>query len=167
MTIRKVKETDANAINAIYNDYIINTTITFETEKLTDETMEQRIHKLSVQGPYLVYEINGILVGYCYAHPWKERAAYSKTYETTIYLHSNYQHQGIGTDLMKSLIEECRKQGIHALIACIAGGNEASCKLHEALGFKQVSHFREVGKKFGKWIDVVDYELILTDMHLH
>lgn len=69
--------------------------------------------------------------------------------------------RGIGRQLMERLIEECRAGGYHALIACITEGNEASYSLHEKLGFRKVSHFEKVGLKFGRWLDVVDYELII------
>lgn len=102
------------------------------------------------------------IAGYCYAHAWKERAAYRHTLETTVYLASEYQGKGIGKQLMQTLINECRHRGYHALIACITEGNEASNSLHQKLGFKQVSHFEKVGLKFDRWLDVFDYELILT-----
>jgi L-amino acid N-acyltransferase YncA len=159
--IRQVEERDAKSITDIYNHYIVETTITFETKQLTESEMSARIKSISDTSPYLIYEEEGRLLGYCYAHPWKERAAYSKSYETTVYLSPENKGRGIGTKLMKRLISECRQRGFHVLIACITDGNEASNHLHEKLGFKQVSHFRQVGMKFGHWLDVVDYELIL------
>lgn len=160
--IRNVHPSDAPAITAIYNDYILNTTISFETEALSSEAMLQRINAIAEEFPYYVYEAaDGTIGGYCYAHKWKEREAYSRTLETTIYLAPQFQHQGIGRRLMQSLIDECRKRGFVALIACITGGNEASIGLHEALGFEQRSHFKNVGMKFGRMLDVVDLELLL------
>lgn len=159
--IRKVALTDAKAIVDIYNEYILNTTISFEVEALTEEQMRGRIEDISSRFVYLVYEEDGKILGYCYAHPWKERAAYGHTLETTVYLSPAAKGHGIGHRLMEVLIDECRKQGFHALIACITGGNEASCHLHEKLGFKQVSSFEKVGRKFDRWLDVVDYELLL------
>ncbi|MDO4165596.1 MAG: GNAT family N-acetyltransferase [Bacteroides sp.] len=153
--------TDAKAIVDIYNDYILNTTISFEVKALTEDEMRARIQEISSHFVYLVYEEDGKILGYCYAHPWKERAAYGHTLETTVYLSPDAKGHGIGRKLMEVLIDECRKQGFHALIACITGGNEASCHLHEKLGFKQVSAFEKVGRKFGRWLDVVDYELLL------
>lgn len=100
-------------------------------------------------------------LGYCYAHQWKERAAYSKTLETTIYIDKDVRHQGLGRIMVKLLIDLCRNEGYRALIACITQGNEASIKMHESLGFKQVSEFKEVGFKFDTWLDVVDLELLL------
>ncbi len=159
--IRKVEPQDVNAISCIYNKYIAETDITFETEQLDNNEISNRINSISDTCPYLVYIEDGNLLGYCYAHPWKQRAAYSKSYETTIYLSPEGKGRGIGTKLMKRLISESRQHGIHALIACITAGNKASICLHEKLGFIKVSHFRQVGMKFDKWLDVVDYELIL------
>jgi phosphinothricin acetyltransferase len=124
--------------------------------------MHERIKGIAEGFPYFVDMEDGEMAGYCYAHPWKERAAYQYTLETTVYISPKYQHRGIGSKLMKRLIAECRSQGFHSLIACITAGNKASNALHEKLGFRQVSEFKEVGMKFDRWLDVVDYELILS-----
>jgi len=159
--IRPVSLADAAAITEIYNHYIKATTITFEVEPIMVEEMASRIREIAAQFPYFVYEQDGKILGYCYAHLWKQRAAYSKTLETTIYLDKEATHQGLGTLMVKHLINLCRAQGYHALIACITEGNEASVKMHEQLGFKQVSEYKEVGEKFGRWLGVVDLEYIL------
>lgn len=161
--IREVKpQDDAAAITAIYNEYILHSTISFETEPLTVEAMRDRIAHIAAECPYFVAEEEGVITGYCYAHPWKERAAYGHTFETTVYLSPEYQSKGIGRQLMSRLIDECRRRGYRALIACITGNNEASRTFHARLGFEQVSLFKEVGYKFGQWLDVVDYELLLA-----
>ncbi|HIZ26128.1 GNAT family N-acetyltransferase [Barnesiella sp. An55] len=161
--IREVNpQTDAAAITGIYNEYILHSTISFETQPLTVEAMHDRIAHIANQYPYFVAEEGGVIVGYCYAHPWKERAAYGHTLETTVYLSPESQSRGIGKQLMLKLIGECRARGYRALIACITGNNEASRTFHERLGFSQVSLFKEVGYKLGQWLDVVDYELLLT-----
>lgn len=159
--IRNVALTDAKAIVDIYNEYVLNTTITFDVDALGEDEMRARILEISSRFVFLVYEENGEILGYCYVHPWKEKAAYGLTLETTVYLSPAAKGRGIGQRLMNALIDECRKQGFHALIACITGGNEASCRLFEKLGFKQVSSFEKVGRKFDCWLDVVDYELLL------
>ena len=159
--IRPVTLADTEAITAIYNHYIQETTVTFETEPITTEEMARRIKDISAQFPYFVYEKDGKILAYCYAHLWKERAAYSNTLETTIYVEQRAVHQGLGSLMVRRLIELCRAQGYHALIACITEENEASVKMHEKLGFKQVSSFKEVGKKFGRWLDVADLEYML------
>ena len=159
--IRPVLVSDAQAIADIYSYFVMHTTVSFETEAPDAEEMEHRIRSISASCPYLVAEEDGKVVGYCYVHPWKERAAYSHTYETTIYLSPTVCHKGIGTQLMQRLIEECRTRGFHSLIACITAENRASILMHKKLGFHQVSDFKEVGRKFGRWLDVVDMEFIL------
>lgn len=161
--IRRVEPADIGAITAIYNEYVLKSVATFETEPVSESEMESRMRDIATHFPYLVYEEKGQIAGYCYAHLWKERAAYRHTLETSIYLSPAYQGRGIGQQLMEALIEACRREGYHALIACITEGNEKSCRLHAKLGFKQVSHFRSVGMKFGRKLDVVDYELLLDE----
>lgn len=162
--IREVQaEADAAAIAAIYNEYVLHTTISFETEPLTPQAMRARIENFAAHCPYLVYEVDGNISGYCYAHPWKERAAYAHTWETTIYLAPGIQGKGIGRALMQELISRCRAAGCRVLIACITQNNDRSCYFHESHGFRQASHFHAVGEKFGQVLDVVDYELRLRD----
>ena len=159
--IRRVAPEDAGRLAAIYNEYVLTTTISFETEALTEAEMRSRIEAFSSAFPYFVYEYDGVVQGYCYAHPWKERAAYAKTLETTVYLAPEACGQGIGEALMRRLIEDCRARGFHSLIACVTAENTTSVRFHERLGFRPVSRFAEVGLKFGRWIDVIDLELIL------
>ena len=159
--IRRVELKDTGDITEIYNEYVVNSIVTFETEAVSEAEMYVRISEISSHYPYFVYEVDGRVVGYCYAHAWKERAAYKYTLETAVYLSPEYSGKGIGKQLMQRLIGECRKGGYHALIACITAGNEISNSLHLQLGFKPVSHFEKVGMKFGRWLDVFDYELLL------
>lgn len=159
--IRRVKLQDTKAITTIYNEYVEHSVATFDTEPLREEDMRSRVAEIAARFPYFVYEEDGRVTGYCYAHLWKERDAYKHTLETTVYMAPGYLGKGIGKMLMQRLIEECKREGYHALIACITEGNAASDSLHLGLGFKQVSHFEKVGLKFGRWLDVVDYELLL------
>lgn len=162
---------DAAAVADIYNHYICHTDISFETEPLTESAMRERIEKLCADArlhlcngepPYYVYVSRGVVVGYCYAHAWKERAAYGRTLETTVYVSPTQLHQGIGTALMLRLIDHIKSLGTcHALIACITSSNIVSCLMHEKLGFRRVSCFANVGFKFGRYIGVTDYELEL------
>lgn len=159
--IRPVTLDDARYIVDIYNHFVTETTVSFEMEPLTVEEMAARIRDTSAVFPYFVYEEDGKILGYCYAHQWKERGAYSKTLETTIYIHEDAARRGIGSMMVKHLVELCRTQGYHALIACITAENEASIRMHEKIGFRKVSEFKQVGCKFGRWLDVVDMELLL------
>lgn len=159
--IRKVRIQDAADIVAIYNRYIVDTTVTFETEPLSVDEMQKRITTIASSFPYFVYEFEGRVVGYAYVHLWKERAAYSRTLETTIYLDPDIRHSGIGTKLMHHVIDECRCLDYKVLIACITAENGESLEFHKRLGFVQVSHFHNVGEKFGRLLDVIDMELQL------
>lgn len=159
--IRNVCVDDYEAIMEIYNDYVVNTTVSFETEPLTLAEMSTRIESVAVHYPCFVCEENGRVMGFCYVHAWKERAAYSATLETTIYLRQEAQHGGLGRRMMQLLIDECRKRGYNALIACITAENHISRAFHESLGFHKVSMFEGVGVKFGRRLDVTDYELVL------
>ena len=162
MLYRKLKSSDIPQITELYNWYIVNGVESFETEPLTGEQMRRRAEAIAAEYPYYVAEDEeGRVAGYCYAHPWKERAAYSHTLETTIYLDPAFKRSGVGTALMRLLIADCRRLGCKALIACITGDNAASIAFHRKLGFEQASLFRSVGYKHGRWLDVVDMEMIL------
>jgi phosphinothricin acetyltransferase len=163
--IRDLQASDAEAITKIYNWYVLEGDQSFETEALSVEAMRDRALHIHESYPYFVavdHDAGDKVLGYCYVHPWKERAAYSHTFETTIYLALDARHHGVGRMLMTRLIEECRARGYRALIACITGNNTESISFHLSLGFKQVSHFKQVGYKHGQWLDVIDLELLLA-----
>lgn len=161
MIFRPFQLTDVPDITGIYNDYILHSTATFDTEPVTPDEMQQRMLSIAVSFPFIVCELGGKAIAYCYAHPWKEKAAYGRTLETTVYVASAFTGQGIGRQLMTRLIDQCRTQGYHALIACITSENKGSEKLHRKLGFRKVSQFEQVGRKFDRWLGVTDYELLL------
>ena len=161
-SLRKVTEADAAAIAEIYNYYIEKTTVSFETEPLSAADMLSRIKDIAARFPYFVATQNGTVAGYCYAHPWKERAAYCHTFEVTIYTDPKHKRRGMGKMMMGRLIEACRDMGnCHALIACITEENHDSIAFHKRMGFEKVSSFKDVGKKFGRWLDVTDMEMVL------
>ncbi|MDE6086112.1 MAG: GNAT family N-acetyltransferase [Muribaculaceae bacterium] len=160
--IREVTIADSSRIAEIYNHYIDNSVITFETERITGDDMKSRILSLTEKGfPFLVAEQGGEVAGYCYAHEWKTKAAYSRTWETTIYLSHESCHNGMGKIMMEKLIQISRERGAHVLIACITGDNTSSLHFHSSFGFQDVSHFHNVGYKHGRWLDVIDMELQL------
>ena len=159
--IRSVTTEDAERICEIYNYYILNTVITFEETTVETDEMKNRIEKISSKYPYLVYEEDGNVVGYAYATEWRVRAAYRNSVETTVYLKDGYSGKGIGSKLYFELIKLLKERGFHAIIGGIALPNDASIALHEKSGYVKVAHFKEVGFKFGKWVDVGYWELIL------
>ena len=149
---------DAGAICEIYNYYIKETVITFENNPIDLFTMQQRIERISSRFPYLVYEQNGKVLGYCYAATWRNRAAYNYTVEMTIYLDKEWTGRGIGYQLYQELLGLLRNAGFHVAVASITLSNTHSVALHEKFGFRKVAHFSEVGNKFGKWLDVGFWE---------
>jgi phosphinothricin acetyltransferase len=160
MDIRPVKLTDTEQITAIYNFYILNTHHTFETEPVTSVEMQKRIGEIVKNYPYFVAEENGEILAYAYVAQYKSRCAYKSSIEISIYVKNGIRGKGLGTKLYEKLFEQLEKNDVHAIIAGIALPNHASVRLHEKFGFEKVAHFREVGFKFYKWIDVGYWELI-------
>lgn len=160
--IRSVKIEDAKFLTAIYNHYIVNTCTTFEETALLEEDFKKRIQKHNPKLPWLVFETNDRVIGYAYATDWKLRSAYKFTVESSIYLDVNSLQKGIGTQLYQSLIDQLITLKMHAVIGGIALPNPNSIKFHEKMGFKQIAHFKEVGFKFNRWVDVGYWELLLS-----
>lgn len=160
--VRPVSTADAEAITRIYNHYIRDTVITFEEEEIAATVMASRIDEVLGAGlPWLVVEQDGEIAGYAYAGKWKGRCAYRYSVESTVYLDHQRTAQGLGRLLYRELLSLLRGQSIHAVMGGIALPNEASVALHERLGFAKVAHFREVGFKFGRWIDVGYWQALL------
>jgi len=159
--IRPVVPKDALAICGIYNHYIKDTVISFEEQPVSSGDMEGRIREITAKYPWLVLEEAGDILGYAYANKYRDRSAYRMTAEISIYLKSGEEGKGFGTLLMERLIDKSQSCGIHALLAAITLPNERSVAIHEKFGFEKIAHFREVGFKFGQWIDVGYWEKIL------
>ncbi len=159
--IRHARPEDAAQICDIYNHYVRETVVTFEESPVSATEMAQRIADTSTRLPWLVWEEGGAILGYAYASPWKARAAYRHSVEASIYLPPHATGRGIGTSLYKALIEDVRARGMHAVIGGAALPNPASVALHERLGFEKVAQFRQVGFKFGKWVDVAYWQFVL------
>ncbi|HJU83074.1 MAG TPA: arsinothricin resistance N-acetyltransferase ArsN1 family B, partial [Holophagaceae bacterium] len=152
--IRPATPADAPALAALYNPFVQHTTITFEEEPVSDAEMARRITEVAGTLPWLLEEVDGQLLGYAYASPWKARSAYRCTAETTVYVSPDAARRGVGGRLYRRLLEELKRRGFHSAIGLIALPNDPSIALHEKLGFVKVAHLHEVGLKFGRWIDV-------------
>ncbi len=161
--IRSANYTDVQAIADIYNYFVKNTVVTFEEEPVSITEMAQRIQDVQKDYVWLVYELDGRVVGYAYAGRWKARSAYRHTVESSIYLDLSCTGKGIGKQLYEALIRELRVLKVHAVIGGAALPNGASARLHESLGFKSTGHFKEVGLKFGQWVDVGYWQLLLDE----
>lgn len=146
---------DASAIAGIYNYYIDHTIITFEEESVSDREIVRRIESvLSKDLPWLVAEYNGRIIGYAYAAPWRDRSAYRRSVEVSIYLEPGNALRGVGTFLYQALFNDLVASDIHVALAGIALPNERSIALHEKFKMEKVAQLNEVGRKFDQWIDV-------------
>ncbi|MCT6699274.1 GNAT family N-acetyltransferase [Rheinheimera sp. 4Y26] len=162
--LRPAAESDAAAIALIYNHYIEHSTVTFEQSCLTDNEMLQRMQAiLSSELPFLVLEKQGLVLGYAYASPWRARIGYRFSVESSVYLSPGSAGLGYGSLLMQQLLQQLTQAGYHAVIAGIALPNDASVALHEKFGMTKVAHFYQVGTKFGQWLDVGYWQLLLPN----
>ena len=162
MPIRMATVEDAAVIAAIYNPYVADTCVTFETEPVQAAGMAARITEVLDAGlPWLLAEDAAGAAGFAYASKWKGRRAYRFSVESTVYLHRDHTGRGIGRALYGRLLEEIRARRMHAVIGGIALPNAASIALHERLGFRKVAHFEQVGYKQDRWVDVGYWQLLI------
>jgi phosphinothricin acetyltransferase len=142
---------------------VAHTAVTFEESDVRTPEMQSRIHDVLASGlPFLVVESGGEVVGYAHASKWKGRCAYRFSVEVSAYIHHDAVGRGFGSTLYEELCPRLADKGFHALIGGIALPNDASIRLHEKFGFRQVARFPEVGFKFGRWIDVGYWQRILS-----
>jgi phosphinothricin acetyltransferase len=158
--IRPATRDDAQAIADIYNHFVDNTHVTFETEAVTASEMSRRMAETDPL-PWLVAEGPEGILGYAYASKWRARFGYRFSVETTVYLRHDAAGQGIGSRLYLDLLDRLRARGVHTAIGGIALPNPASVALHEKLGFVECARFKEVGFKFDTWVDVGYWQLLL------
>lgn len=159
--VRDAVAADAADLMRIYNREVLETTATLDAEPRTLEQQTRWLAERSGGHVVVVVEIDGTVVGFASLSPFKERAAYRPTVENSVYVDSSHVRRGLGRLLMSELIERARMHGFHSIIARIAAGNPASIALHESFGYKIVGVEREVGRKFGRWLDVTEMQLML------
>lgn len=162
-TIQRAAVADIPAITEIYNEAIATTTATFDTEpKRTAERLAW-FESHDERHPILVALLDGKVVGWASISKWSDRQAYADTGETSFYVKSEYRGQGVGRQLKAAVIEEARRLGFHSLIARVAEGNQESIHLNESFGFVHVGVLKEVGRKFGRLLDVHIMQKMLND----
>ena len=162
--IRPAQTEDSSAISIIYNEYIANTVVTFEEELITATDIELRISQITSDNlPWLVaVDESDNVLGYAYASKWHGRFSYRFSVEVTVYLSPSHTSKGLGTKLYDELFTELKRNKIHCIIGCITLPNEASIALHEKFSMEKVAHFKEVGLKFDRWLDVGYWQTILS-----
>lgn len=156
LEIRAAHPSDASAIQAIYAHHVLHGTSTFDTEPPDIGFWEQKIAALAARGwAFLVAEQGGEVIGYCYVAQIRERPAYAPCCEDSIYVRADRTGQGIGTAMLVALIDAAREAGFEQMIAVIGGGEPASVALHSLCGFSEVGRLKNVGFKFGRYLDSV------------
>jgi phosphinothricin acetyltransferase len=160
--IRPAELTDATAIMDIYNPVVETSTATFD---LIPRTLDQQLEWLSDRSGARIVLVahadDGTVTGFAALSPYRDRAAYSTTVEDSVYVHADHQGRGVGRLLLDALVETARAHGFHAVMARIVADHDASIALHAVCGFEIVGHEREVGRKFGRWLDVTLMERLL------
>lgn len=159
--IREGSVDDAAAMADIFNYYIAESTVIFSNRIRSAEDMAEMIAPVLGKYPFFVWEQDGEVLGYCFAHAYMPDPVYSLTWEITIYLRNGYTGRGIGSSLLKSTIEAARQGGAHTLISCVTGGNTACEVMHQKAGFKVAGVLRDAGYKFGQYLDDVLFQLVL------
>jgi L-amino acid N-acyltransferase len=162
ITIRFAREADLPGILAIYNEVILHTTAVYTYEPQTPEMRKAWYDdKMKAGYPVFVAEEEGHVIGLSSYGPFRAWPAYKYTVENSVYVSESSRGKGVARLLMQPLIDAARSKGYHAIIAGIDASNDASLRLHESFGFGEVAHFRQVGYKFGRWLDLKFLELLL------
>ena len=154
MKIRKARLENLEEITDIYNDAILKTTATFDAEPKTMDEQREWFERHGSNYPILVAEEEGAIVGWASLSPWSDRCGYSDTAEISLYVKERYRRKGIGKKLAEAILGKGRDAGLHTVIARISEGNDVSIHIFETCGFNHIGIMKEVGKKFGRLIDV-------------
>lgn len=157
--IRSFHIKDIETLLNIYNYYVLNTIVTFDIEPLSMDAFTEKVNRINAKYPFIVFEENGEILGYAYGSKWRPKPAYNNTVESTVYVKHGAHGKQIGTKLYTELLGLLKQKKYHVVLGGLTLPNEASVKLHEKFGFKQVAHFKEVGLKFDKWHDVGFWQL--------
>jgi L-amino acid N-acyltransferase YncA len=153
--VRAATPADMAAVTAIYAHFVETSTSTLDLIAPGEATMLRRRQVvLDHCLPYLVAELEGYIVGYSYAAPFRPREGYRFTVEDSIYVRADCKGHGVGKRLLTELISNCQARSCHSMVACVCGINPLSVALHASLGFVQIGTLPEAGKKFGKWLSL-------------
>lgn len=162
MRTRLIERRDAEAVRDIYNVEVLESTVTFDLVPRSVADQVAWIDEHAGGHPAIVaVDDDDTVVGFASLTPYRPRPAYATTVEDSVYVRRDQRGAGVGRLLLSDLVELARDHGFHSAIARIVGGHDASIALHRACGFEQIGIEREVGRKFGKWLDVVLMQKLL------
>jgi L-amino acid N-acyltransferase YncA len=155
--VRAATADDLESVGAIYAHYVTRSVATFEEIAPTVPDWRRRLDDLAGRRlPFLVAEVDGQVVGYAYASPWRPKPAYRHTLEDSIYLAPGWTGKGVGRALLGALLAGCARAGARQVIAVIADtGDDASAALHRAFRFTDAGRLKSVGHKHGRWVDTL------------
>ncbi|MGH9123453.1 MAG: GNAT family N-acetyltransferase [Acidimicrobiales bacterium] len=163
MRTRLAADADAEAIRAIYNTEVVGSTVTFDLVPRSPAEQRQWLAEHRGAHPAIVaVASDGSVAGFASVSPYRTRPAYATTVEDSVYVRADFRGQGVGRVLLGDLVDLAQAHGFHAVMARIADHQEASMALHRACGFELVGVEREIGRKFGKWLDVVVMQRLLA-----
>ena len=160
-TLRLARLDDAEPIRQIYNAEVQTSTVTFDIVPRTLDEQRRYLSDRSGAHAVIVAEDDGIVVGYGALSPWRSKPAYATSVEDSVYVHHDHRGEGVGGLVLTELVRLAGVHGFHAVMARIVGGHVASIGLHASCGFELVGVEREVGRKFGRWLDVVLMQRLL------
>lgn len=161
VNLRLARPEDADATREIYNAEVTGSTVTFDLVPRSLEEQQAWLDDRSGAMAVVVAEVEGRVVGFASLSPYRDRPAYATTVEDSVYVHAEFRGRGVARALLAELLDIAAARGFHAVMARIVGGHDASIGLHDSLGFTIVGTEREVGRKFGKWLDVVIMQRML------
>jgi L-amino acid N-acyltransferase len=163
INVREAIQDDLPELLAIYNDIILHTTAVYDYEPHTLEMRQQWLETKKQQGfPVFIAEENGKVLGFSSIGPFRAWAAYKYSVENSVYVAAEARGKGIGKLLLPPLIEAAKKLQLHTIIAGVDATNKASLRLHKSFGFEEVAHFKQVGWKFERWLDLKFLQLIIV-----
>ncbi len=161
MLVRAAERSDAEAIRAIYNREVTGSTVTFDMVPRPPDEQLRWLDEHSGAHPALVAVDGDAVAGFGSLSEYRPRPAYATSVEDSVYVHEDWRGQGVGRLLLDALVEAAQAHGFHAVVGRIVGGHDASIGLHRACGFEIVGVEKEIGRKFGRWLDVVVMERLL------
>ncbi len=161
LRIRRARLEDLSPITEIYNDAIIKTVATFDTKPKSSEEQKEWFEQHGERHPILVAEIDNKVVGWASLSAWSDRCAYSETAEISLYIEERHRGKRIGKKLTETILREGKAAGLHTIIARVTEGNEKSIHILKTYGFFHIGIMKEVGRKFGKLLDVYLLQKIL------